>query len=95
MIASRSAYAVPARSGLPKLRQFVIAAGSAPLQATFSTACATASRAAAAGIERHAGAVAVERDRDRALDGRQPHDRGIAARARITVPEPTSWSYCA
>ena len=34
---------------------------------------------AAARIERDARAVAVERDRDRALRGRQPHDAGVAA----------------
>ena len=55
------------RSGLPKFRQLVIAAGSAPVQATLRAACATALCAAAAGIERHARAVAVERDRDGAL----------------------------
>ena len=93
VIASRSAYAVPGRSGLPKLRQFVIAAGCAPLQATLSAACATASApprrgSSATRAPSPSSATAIPRS-----DGVR-RTTPASPPGRATVPDPTTWSYC-
>jgi hypothetical protein len=81
-IAAVSMNGVSPRSGLPKLRQFVTAAGSAPVTATLRAASATAGRRRGVGVEPGAAPVAVERDRDGAIRRCQPHDRRVAARAQ-------------
>ena len=80
-IASVSMYGVSPRSGLPKLRQFVIAAGVPPAQATLSADSQTASAPPRRGSSQTRRAVAVERHGDRAVGRRQPHDAGVGARA--------------
>ncbi len=93
-IASRSAYAVAGRSGLPKLRQLVIAAGSAPLHATFRTACATASRPPRRGSSATRAPSPSSATATARFDGVR-RTTAASPPGRSTVPEPTSWSYWA
>ena len=72
----------------------MIAAGSAPVQATFSTDCATASRPPRSGSS---ATRAPSPSSETAIARSEGVSRTTAASppGRITVPEPTSWSYCA
>ena len=93
-MASRRAYAVAGRSGLPKLRQLVIAAGSAPLHATFRTACATASRPPRRGSSATRAPSPSRATATARLDG-VSRTTAASPPGRSTVPDPTSWSYWA
>ena len=78
-MASVSMYGVSPRSGLPKFRQFVIAAGLRAGAGDVQRRLADGLGAAAARVEPDAAAVAVERHGDRAVGRRQAHDAGVGA----------------
>ena len=70
---------ISGRSGLPKFRQLVAPIGSAPAHATFRAASTTARMRAAVRIEIAIAAVAIDRQRQRAIGALHAHDAGAHA----------------
>ena len=91
-MASTSMYGVSPRSGLPKFRQLVIAAGVPPVQATFSADSQTASappRRGSSQTRRPLPSSDIEMARSEGVRRTTP----ASAPGRTIEPEPTYWSY--